>query len=62
VYAGLNPVTKQRHYLREVEPAGPKSAAQAEKVRARLLSEVDDRRNAHTKATVDQLLDRFLMS
>jgi hypothetical protein len=33
VYAGLNPVTKQRHYLKEVVPAGPKAAEQAEKVR-----------------------------
>ena len=53
-------MTKQRHYLREVVPAGPKSAAQAEKVRTRLLSEVDDRRNARTNATVDQLLHRYL--
>jgi integrase len=60
VYAGLNPVTKQRHYLREVVPAGPKAAAQAEKVRTRLLSEVDDRRSARTNATIDQLLDRYL--
>ena len=60
VYAGQNPVTKQRHYLREVVPAGPKSDAQAEKVRTRLLSEVDDRRDARTNATVDQLLDRYL--
>jgi integrase len=60
VYAGQNPVTKQRHYLREVVPAGPKSAAQAEKVRTRLLSEVDDQRNARTNATVGQLLDRYL--
>ena len=60
MYAGQNPVTKQRHYLREVVPAGPKSAAQAEKVRTRLLSEVDDQRNARTNATVDQLLDRYL--
>jgi hypothetical protein len=53
VYAELNPVTKQRHYLREVVPA--KSAAEAEKVRTRPLSEVDDRRNARTNATVHQL-------
>jgi integrase len=60
VYAGLNPISKQRHYLREVVPAGPKAAAQAEKARTRLLSEVDDRRSARTNATLDQLLDRYL--
>ena len=60
MYAGLNPATKQRHYLREVVPDGPKSGAQAEKVRTRLLSEVDDRRSARTNATVDQLLDCYL--
>ena len=60
MYAGLNPVTRQRHHLREVVPGGPKAAAQAEKVRTRLLSEVDDRRSARTNATVDRLLDRYL--
>jgi integrase len=60
VYAGLDPLTKRRHYLTEVVPAGPKAAKQAEKVRTRLLSEVDDQRSARTNATVSQLLDRHL--
>jgi hypothetical protein len=60
VYAGLNPVPKQRHYLKEVVPVGPKTAAQAEEVGTHLLSEVDDKRNARTNATVDQLLGRYL--
>jgi len=60
VYAGLNPLTKQRHYLREVVPAGPRAAKEAEKVRTRLLGEIDDRRNPRTSATVNQLLDRYL--
>jgi integrase len=60
VYAGIDPISKKRHYLTEVVPAGPKAAAQAEKVRTRLLAEVDDRRNPRTNATVNQLLDRYL--
>ena len=60
VYAGLDPITKKRHYLKETVPAGPRAAATAEKVRTRLLKQVDDRRAPRTKATVDQLLDRYL--
>lgn len=46
--------------LTDVVPAGPKAAAQAEKVRTRLLAEVDEKRNPRTSATVGQLLDRYL--
>ena len=60
VYAGLDPLTKKRHYLTEVVAAGPRAAKQAEKVRTRLLSEVDDQRSARTNATVGQLLGRYL--
>jgi integrase len=60
VYAGIDPITKKRHYLTEVVPAGPKAAKLAEKTRTRLLSEVDEQRSARTNATVDQLLDRYL--
>jgi integrase len=60
VYAGTDPVTGKRHDLVEVVPAGPKAAAEAEKVRTRLLSQLDERRNPRTKATVNQLLDRYL--
>ena len=35
VYAGTDPLTGKRHYLREVIPAGPKAAAEAEKVMRR---------------------------
>lgn len=62
VYAGYDPVTGKRHYLDEVVPAGSRAAAEAEKVRARLLHEVDERRNPKTRATVNQLLDRYLES
>jgi integrase len=60
VYAGLDPLSGKRHYLTETVPAGPKAAKQAEKVRTRLLAEVDERRNPRTSATVNQLLDRYL--
>jgi integrase len=58
VYAGIDPVTKRRHYLREVVPAGPKAEAEADKVMRRLANQVDERRHPRTSATVDQLLDR----
>jgi len=58
VFAGLDPVSGQRHDLIEIVPAGPKAAAEAEKVRTRLLQQVDEKRNSRTRATVNQLLDR----
>ncbi len=60
VYAGLDPVSKKKHYLVETVPAGPMAARDAEKVRTRLLNQVDERRNPRTKATLNQLLDRWL--
>lgn len=60
VYTGLDPLTRRRNYLTEVVPPGPKAASEAEKVRTRLLSQVDERRNPRTKATLNQLLDRYL--
>lgn len=44
----------------ETVPAGPKAAREAEKVRTRLLNQVDERRNPRTNATVTQLMDRYL--
>jgi hypothetical protein len=44
----------------EALPAGPSAAKQAEKVRTRLRSEVDDQRSARTNTTVGRLLDRYL--
>ncbi|HET9258468.1 MAG TPA: hypothetical protein VFO16_25185 [Pseudonocardiaceae bacterium] len=58
VYAGTDPLTGRRHYLRESIPAGPGARAGAEKVMRRLATEVDERRNPRTSATVNQLLDR----
>lgn len=60
VYAGIDPISHQRHYLTETVPAGPHAAREAEKVRTRLLAQLDERRNARTKATVNQLMDRYL--
>ena len=60
VYAGIDPISKQRHYLTETVPAGPRAAATAERVRTRLLQQVDERRAPRTNATVHQLLDRYL--
>jgi len=60
VYAGIDPITKRRHYLKELVPAGPRAQARAEAVRARLVAQIAERRNPRTSATVDQLLDRYL--
>ena len=60
VYAGRDPLTGRRHYLREVIPAGPSARAEAQKVLRRLATQVDERRNPRTNATVNQLLDRYL--
>jgi len=60
VYAGIDPVTKRAHYLVEHVPAGPRAAGQAEKVRIRLLAQVDEKRNPRTNATLNQLLDRYM--
>ncbi|MGF1646354.1 MAG: tyrosine-type recombinase/integrase [Kineosporiaceae bacterium] len=60
VYAGEDPLTGKRHYLSEVVPAGPKAATTAEKVRARLITQVNEKRHPRTRATVDHLLDRYL--
>lgn len=60
VYAAVDPISKRRLYLSEIVPAGPRAGDQAEKVRTRLLSQVDERRSPRTRATVSQLLDLWL--
>lgn len=42
VYGGVDPVTGRRHDLRETVPPGPRAAREAEKVRTRLLAQVDE--------------------
>jgi integrase len=60
VYAGIDPVTKRRHDLIEVIPAGPTAEREAEQTRTRLLAQVDEKRSPRTRATVNQLFDRWL--
>jgi integrase len=60
VFAGYDPLTKQRHYLTDVVPPGAGAEREAEKVRTRLLNEVDEDRSPRTRATVSQLMDRYL--
>jgi integrase len=56
VYAGQDPLTGKRHDLVEVAA----TPAEAEKVRTKLLAQLDERRNPRTKATVNKLMDRYL--
>ena len=60
VYAGVDPVTKKRHTLVEIIPPGPQADRKARAARDRLLSQVEEKRNPRTSATVDQLLERYL--
>lgn len=60
VYAGIDPVTKRRLYLKETVPSGPKASQEAEKVRTRLQNQVDEKRNPRTVATVGQLIDKYM--
>jgi integrase len=60
VYAGIDPLSGRRLYLTETVPAGSTAGRDAEQARTRLLGQVDERRNPRTKATVDQLMDRYL--
>lgn len=60
VYGGSDPLSGRRLDLVETVPAGPGAATEAEKVRTRLLNQLDERRAPRTKATVNQLMDRYL--
>jgi hypothetical protein len=60
VYAGIDAVSKQRLYLTEVIPPGPRAADAAEKARTRFLRQVDEQRSPRTRATVNELLDSHL--
>ncbi|MEQ7007657.1 tyrosine-type recombinase/integrase [Actinopolymorpha sp. B17G11] len=60
VYAGVDPVTKRPYYLRRTIAAGRDAAKRAERERTKLLAQLDERRNPRTRATVNQLLDRWL--
>lgn len=58
VAAGTDPVTKQRHRLTEIIPAGPLAEDEAERALRRLLVQVDEKVNPRTAATVAQLLEK----
>lgn len=60
VYAGIDPLSGRRNYLTETVPAGPKAWDEAEQARTRLVNQIDEQRNPRTKATVNQLMDRYL--
>jgi hypothetical protein len=56
VYAGVDAITGKPHHLRETA----RTSAEAEKVRTRLLSAVDERRAPRSQATLGMLIDRWL--
>jgi integrase len=60
IYAGTDPITKRRHELIEVVPAGPTAERDAEAVRVRFVHEINERKNPKTSATLNQLLERYL--
>lgn len=59
VYAGKDPVSGGRHDLIQIVPPGPNARKEAERVRTGFLSQLDERRNPKTRATVNQLMDRY---
>jgi hypothetical protein len=60
LYAGLDPISKARVYLRETVTAGPDAEKQAEQVLIRFRHEVYERRHPRINATVEQLIERHL--
>jgi hypothetical protein len=58
--ADVDPLSGKRLYLTETVPAGPRALAEAKKVRTRLITQIGERRNPRTHATVEQLMDRYL--
>jgi integrase len=58
VYAGLDPITGRRRYLRQTVPPGPTALEDAEAACRRLLTLVHDRRYPRTDVTLAELLDR----
>lgn len=60
VYAGIDPLSGKKHHLVEVIPAGKDAGKLAEQARTRLLNQVDEKRSPRTKATVTQLMERYL--
>ncbi|XVV05979.1 hypothetical protein ACQPW3_11565 [Actinosynnema sp. CA-248983] len=57
VYAGIDPITRKRHDLTEVVPAGPDAEAKAREVRDRFVRQIDERSHPRTKATVGFIVE-----
>jgi hypothetical protein len=60
VYAGTDPVSGKRHDLTEIIKPRPKAEREAQKALTRLLNQLDEQRNPRTRATVNQLMTRYL--
>jgi integrase len=60
VYVGLDPISRKALYLSEIVPPGPRQAHLAEQARTRLLNQIDEKRNPKTRATVAQLMEKYL--
>lgn len=60
VYAGLDPITGRRRYLRHTVPAGPTALEEAEAACRWLLTLVRERRHPRVEVTLAELLDRHL--
>ena len=58
VFAGEDPVTRKRHYVSELVPPGPRARREAERVRTKLLAQVQERRRPSAGATVATLMER----
>ncbi|MGQ0847361.1 MAG: tyrosine-type recombinase/integrase [Sporichthyaceae bacterium] len=64
VFTGYDPVTGKRHEVTELVSVRGiterEARREAERVRTRLVNQVDERRNPKTGQTMDQLFDRWL--
>jgi integrase len=60
VYAGLAPDTKRSRYLSETIPSGPTAELEAEQVRLRLITAVEQQRGLRLNATLDELIQRHI--
>ena len=60
VYAGRDALTGKSNYLTEVVAAGRDAQNEAEQVLTRFLNQVDERRHPKTRASMNQLLDRYI--
>lgn len=60
VYAGIDPLTGRENVISKTIPKGPKAQKEAEDERTRIINEVNEQRNPKTKATVNQLMDKYL--